>query len=139
MKKTFVVLLAVLAAGGVGVIVMRDTINTALFSADSFADCLRTEMVAKYQSDGLMSGNDILAFKADEFLGPQIESLGHQIARGIDRDGLGAQLAEAKEKQSESTREWLEVYKATGKAPENETGHDIAEVTVQCMERQVRF
>lgn len=118
---------------------LRPQANNWLFDEDAFANCFRTEAVAAYQIEGSTSGNDLLVISADTLLGPSLESLAHSIAASVGRNGIDAELQDAKARVAERTRKSWEVYESTGAFPEKAAEDIIHETTVNCLERQLRF
>jgi hypothetical protein len=133
------IVLGVLGVTVATLFLFRGRLETLAFNSDGFAECFRDELVAEYQSNAALSGNSLLATSADSMLGPSLESLAHEIAKSVERNGVSQELEAARQESARQTSAWLLHYEETGRPPDDQTAGMVADATVECLEKQKLF
>lgn len=118
-----------------GVLLAKDTIQTALFDRQEYLDCFETEVFSEYQTQNFLSGKST-SRSFVSILTPQVRSHGNQTADYVKKNGLKDMLQSAKERSGRINSKRIENWQAEGEIPEKDTFAIIAEAQEICLERQ---
>lgn len=120
----------------IGVFILKDSIQTALFNRSQFVSCFEDEVISEYQSQNLQNGKLTSGFAAS-ILGPQVRSNGNQIADFVKKNGLQETLEKALEDSNKALQARFDEWKSAGEMPKKGTLEILWKAEEVCLKRQV--